>query len=203
MNRDSHFGSAWGPSARSLEKGDAEENSDNPPLVGVDPVQCGTNLTFEGLATEPEGGETNHDAWDEEGEELLRSHLQVAHKQTHDVGARHQEHSNPASSHGGAFCPPVDAGHFAHLGLGPSQGSFTKDATSEIESRTGGQDAEEADGEERQGINKRHRTKEVSVSGTENQDVDGVVVNERGADIATDCSCGKEDGSDDHEETTH
>jgi hypothetical protein len=30
-----------------------------------------------------------------------------------------------------------------------------------------------------------------------------VIVDEGGADIATDCSCGKEDGSDDHEEATH
>jgi hypothetical protein len=35
------------------------------------------------------------------------------------------------------------------------------------------------------------------------KDEDGVVVDEGGADIATDCSCGKEDGSDDHEEATH
>jgi hypothetical protein len=30
-----------------------------------------------------------------------------------------------------------------------------------------------------------------------------VVVDESGPDVATDCSCGKEDGSDDHEEATH
>jgi hypothetical protein len=30
-----------------------------------------------------------------------------------------------------------------------------------------------------------------------------MVVDERGADIATDCSCGKEDGSDDQQEATH
>jgi hypothetical protein len=30
-----------------------------------------------------------------------------------------------------------------------------------------------------------------------------VIIDKGGADIATDCSCGKKDGSDDHEEATH
>ena len=65
MNSDSHLWSAWGPSARSLEKGDTEENSDNPPLVLVNPVKNRANLVFEGLASEPDSGESNHDAGDE------------------------------------------------------------------------------------------------------------------------------------------
>ncbi len=203
MNRDSHFGSARGPSARSLEKGDAEENADNPPLVLVDPVKCRLNLTFDGLTANPNGCETNHDARDEQCVELLWSHFQVAHKKAHDVGARHQEHSKPAGAHGGALCPFVDAGHLAHLGFSPSQCSFAKDTACEIESGAGGQDAEEANGEEGKSIDKRDRSKEVSVTSTENQDEDGVIVDERGADIATDCSCGKKDGGDDHKEATH
>ena len=195
--RGSHPGGARGPSTRGLEKGDAKENSDDPPLVLVNPVEYGANLIFQGLAAEPNGRQTNHDAGDEEGEELLRSHLQVADEKTHDVGTWHQEHSEPASTHGGAFCPLVNARHFAHLGFRPSQGALTKDAACEIQSRARGQDAEEADAKEREGVDERNGSKEVSVSGTEDEDEDGVVVDECGADIATDCSCGEEDGSDD------
>ena len=199
----SHLWSAGGPSTRGLEKGDAKENSNNPPLVLVDPVEYGTNLVFDSLAAEPDGGETDHDARNEKSEELLWSHLQVAHKKAHDVGARHQENGEPACTHGGSLCPVIDAGHFAHLRFRPSQGSFTKDATREIEGRTSGQDAEEANAEEGESVDERHRSEEISVSGAENEDEDGMVVDEGGADIATDCSCGKEDGSDDHEEATH
>jgi hypothetical protein len=195
--------SAWGPSARSLEKGDAEENSDNPPLVLVNPVKNRANLVFECLTPEPDSGESNHDARDEQREELLWSHFQVADKKTHDVGARHQKHGKPAGSHGGALGPFIDTGHFAHLGFGPSQCPLAKDATCEIQGGTGGQDAEEANGEKGEWVNEWHRTKEVSVSGTEEKNEDGVVVDESWADIATDCSCGKENGSDDQQEATH
>ena len=71
----SHLGCARGPSTRGLEKGDAKENSDNPPLVLVDPVEYSTNLVFDSLAAEPDGSETDHDARNEKSEELLRSHL--------------------------------------------------------------------------------------------------------------------------------
>ena len=199
----SHLWSAGGPSTRGLEKGDAEENSDNPPLVLVDPVEYGTNLVFDSLAAEPDGSQTDHDAGNEKSKELLWSHLQVADKKAHDVGARHQENGEPACAHGGSLCPVVDAGHFAHLRLCPSQGSFTKDAACEIEGRASSQDAEEANAEVGESVDERYGTKEVSVSGTEDEDEDGVVIDEGGADIATDCSCGKEDGSDDHEEATH
>jgi hypothetical protein len=79
------------------------------------------------------------------------------------------------------------------LGFSPSKSPFPKDSAREIQSRTRSQNSEEADAKEREGVDKRHRTEEVSVSGTEEENEDGVVVDECGADIATDCSCGKEE----------
>ena len=71
----SHLWSAGGPSTRGLEKGDTKENSNNPPLVLVDPVEHSTNLVFDSLATEPDGSQTDHDSGNEKSEELLWSHL--------------------------------------------------------------------------------------------------------------------------------
>ena len=72
-------------STRSLEEGDGKQGAHHPPLVLVDVLQACPNFVFKGVAAVPKNDEANHHARDDEGEELLGCHAQVANKQAHDV----------------------------------------------------------------------------------------------------------------------